>query len=528
MMNVRTLKNTLAAAALAGMAAVSGCNSGGGNTPVPGPSLGPSNGLTQQNLVAIGDSLTFGEQGNGDLGVVTTSPVSALPGNLVPPTQTNGFFALMYAQANGVTLNPAIGVWNTDAQLGSATSPLPLIGAPGLGAEFVVSTQGAGFAATHSSCDGFNQAGYGSNTWPSTRVHPSGPIADLGVPGITMHEALSMTGPLTGPPTGPNCGFVPIPNDPTSGGLQSLVNSESNLFYPVLGQFKGVVPNPTLLNDALYLKPQTTTVWLGANDLLKFIFSHGASPATDSPTQFASDLTQIITSLEHGGSKVLVANLPDILGNPGAGEIPVPQFFPDTKISADLQALGVPGAAADPIQAYVQATYTKGPGGFLTETGFFSVVQQFAATHTVTPVLDPSGPGSGAGGAYIDAAFAAQAIALNAGYNQAIAQVAAGTGATLVDVNSTFKSLAANGVTLSATCKLTFQFGGGLVSYDGLHPSNTGYALVANLFIGTAGAALGMSIPPLSNTQIGAIASGDQNNPCLVKSVNPLWPYPLP
>ncbi|HET7813691.1 MAG TPA: SGNH/GDSL hydrolase family protein [Candidatus Baltobacteraceae bacterium] len=524
-MILKQMHRTLAIAAIAALAA---CASNGSGSPVPaGPSLGANNGLVQQNFVGIGDSLTFGEQSGGNLGVVTTAPgISALPNALVQPTQTNGFFALMYAQKNNITLDPTFGVWNTDTALGQAGSPLPLIAAPGLGAEMVVSTQGAGFAATHSSCDSINQAAYGSATWPSTRANAGGPIANLGVPGITMHEAVAMTAPLTGPPSGANCGYTAIPGDPTSGNLQSLVAGESGMFYPVLGQFRGLVAQPTQLNDALYLKPQLTTVWLGANDLLKFIFSHGQSPATDSPAQFQSDLTQIVTALESHGSKVVVGNLPDILGNPSTNEPPVPQFFPQTKLSADLQALGVPAGAAGAVASYVQTHYTQGAGGFLTESGFFAVVQQVKAG-SVTPQLDPNGAGSGDGGAYLDQAFAAQAIALNAGYNQIINQIAAGTGSGLADVQTAFQQLQQTGVPLPG-CTLTLQFGGGLISFDGLHPANTGYALVANAFIGAADTKFSMAIPPLTNQQIGQIAGNDQYNPCVVKSFNPAWPYPLP
>lgn len=528
-MKLKQMHRAIAIAALAALAACSN-NSGSGLTPPSGPSLGTNNGLTAQNFVGIGDSLTFGEQSGGNLGVVTTAPgISAFPSPqaaLVQPTQTNGFWALMYAQMNGIALDPAIGAWNTDTALGQAGSPLPLIAAPGLGAEMVVSTLNAGFAATHSGCDSFNQAGYSSAAWPSTRVHANGAIADLGVPGITMHEAVSMTAPLTGPATGASCAYVAIPGDPTSGNLQSLVASESGSFYPVLGQFRGIVPQPTQLNDALYLKPHLTTVWLGANDLLKFIFSHGQSPATDSPTQFTADLTKIVSSLEQSGSKVVIGNLPDILGNPGTGEPPVPQFFPQTKLSADLQGLGVPSPAADAVASYVQAHYTQGSGGFLTETGFFAVVSQVKAG-SVTPQLDPSGAGSGDGAAYLDQSFAAQAIALNAGYNQIIDQIAAGTGSGLADIQTAFQQLQQTGLPLAPGCTLTLQFGGGLLSFDGLHPANTGYAVIANAFIGAADTTFSMSIPPLSNAQIGAIAQNDQYDPCVIKSGNPAWPYPL-
>ena len=88
-------------------------------------------------LYTSGDSLTFGEQSGGQLGDPTaTAPgISALPGAAVPPTQENGFWSLLYQQYAGK--NPA------------TTGVLPLIVKPGLGAQLVVSTLNAGFAATH-------------------------------------------------------------------------------------------------------------------------------------------------------------------------------------------------------------------------------------------------------------------------------------------------------------------------------------------------------------------------------------------
>jgi hypothetical protein len=72
------------------------------------------------------------------------------------------------------------------------------------------------------------------------------------------------------------------------------------------------------------------------------------------------------------------------------------------------------------------------------------------------------------------------------------------------------------------------RFGGGILSYDGLHPANTGYALMANTFIGAADTKYGLTIPPLSNATIGAIASNDTYNPFVIKQLNAAWPFPLP
>jgi lysophospholipase L1-like esterase len=512
-----TIKRAAAALTLIALAACSG--GGNGGTTIP-PVVPAGGGLTQQNLVGVGDSLTFGEQSEGQLGDPTaTAPgISALPGAAVPPTQENGFWALLYQQYTGKSA--------------ATTGVLPLIAKPGLGSQLVVSTLAAGFFATHLGCDAFNAQAYGATTWPLTRMAPTSPVADLGIPGATMHEAVAMNAPITGAPPGPigtNCpAYVTLPGDPSSGGLQSLIQDESKLYYPVLGQFSATLTNPTMLNAALSLKPKVVTVWLGANDLLKFIFSHANSPASDSPAQLATDLQQIITSLQAGGAQVVVGDLPDILGNPGTGEPPVPQFFPAAKISADLQKLGVPAAVAGAVQTYIIGKYT-GATGFLTESGFFGVLAELGSSSpTVTPNLDPNGPGSGDGPTYLDSAFSATVIGLNAAYNSAIDSTATATGAALAPITTNFRALAATGLTLAPGVTLTMQFGGGILSYDGLHPSNTGYAVITNVFIGALDAKYNLGIAPLSNAQIGAIAQTDTYNPFVIKAINPAWPYPLP
>jgi lysophospholipase L1-like esterase len=507
-------KNILALVALLASGALAACGGPAAAPPTSGTGVAAQP-VTGGMLVGIGDSLTAGYQSDGFLGDPTaTNTNSGYPNHAVPPGQESGWWALMYNQMTG-TAN-------------SAAAVLPLIKAPGLGSQIVIGTTAANLLyTTHSPCDAFNDQAFSASSWQNTRMNPSAGIADLGVPGITMHEAVAMSAPLTGPPSGTTCGYATLANDPTSGGLQSLVSGESGLFYPVLGGFQSALGhNLTMLNAALSLSPQLTTVWLGANDLLKFSFSAGKSPVSDTPQQMATDLTQIVTSLTKQGSKVLVADLPDVLTTP--------QFFPQAKLSADLQALGIPAAAAGAIVSYVGTTYGVTAGGYLTESGFLAIVTgcNTAPATCVTPALDPSGPGSGLGGAYLTPAFAAQVQALNTAYNNAIDTVATSSGSkvALVPIHATFTTIAASGYTVPGTPfpPFTLNFGGGLVSWDGLHPSNLGYAVLANAFIQTADTAFGMTIPQIAGAALAQIAINDPYDSYAIKTVNPAFPFPLP
>ncbi|HWP34817.1 MAG TPA: hypothetical protein VNM66_04395, partial [Thermodesulfobacteriota bacterium] len=55
-------------------------------------------------------------------------------------------------------------------------------------------------------------------------------------------------------------------------------------------------------------------------------------------------------------------------------------------------------------------------------------------------------------------------------------------GAALVDVHALVESAAGEGLAVGDR-RLTVAFLGGLFSLDGIHPTDTGYAVVANLFI---------------------------------------------
>ena len=90
-----------------------------------------------------------------------------------------------------------------------------------------------------------------------------------------------------------------------------------------------------------------------------------------------------------------------------------------------------------------------------------------------------------------------------------IAAQAQAAGATLVDINALFKQVATSGMTINGYTG-TASFLGGFFSLDGIHPTNTGYAVVANKFIDTMNTAISTKIPDVA---LGPIAAAD-----------PLWP----
>jgi hypothetical protein len=106
-----------------------------------------------------------------------------------------------------------------------------------------------------------------------------------------------------------------------------------------------------------------------------------------------------------------------------------------------------------------------------------------------------------------DVLTAAERVAVQSlisSYNQIIQQDVSAAGGTLVDLHSYFATLA-SGLTIDGQ-NATTAFLGGLFGLDGIHPTNTGYALLANQFIAAANAAITLSIAPVD---VDAVAKAD-------------------
>ena len=493
------------AAALAAVALAS-CNGGGGSSAFNGgpPSGHPGAVAPAQKLsiAGVGDSLTAGVQSSGlmgaDLPVLGVDPQLGQIGP-VQRTQEHGFFALLWEQANSVDIT---------TMSDPTKSPLPLLIPPGVGGLLAPTATHIFPAPVTNVCDAKQIPANQFSTALSLRENPQLNPWDVGIPGQTVHEALFMNGALG------DC-TVSGANAPAQFvQLNAVINGESQNFWPILAGFgQGV----TQVQAAVSLHAQLATVWLGSNDLLKVAFSHLQSPVT-SPQSMHDDTVSIIRQLQGAGSKVAVANLVDVMG--AATFIPQPAYQPTLQayIAGLLEA--PPNNVPAPVAIGIATTYSTayaaqetaqtgmGPNGYFTINALFKTLQTAAAqipAHALpqAPALTISD--------FIDDTTATTVKGLNTSYNAAIAQAASDTGAALVDVHALFAQIAAAGgapINPPKCCSLVYR--GGLTSLDGLHPSNTGYALIANVFIQTIDAAYGMSIPQVN---VGAVYATDPYAP---------------
>lgn len=484
------------AAALAVSVLLAACSGGGGggvNVVPPVGVPGSTAPVQKLSIAGVGDSLTAGVQSSGlmgaDLPILGFDPQLGQIGP-VQQTQEHGFFALLWEQANSVGIatmsNPA-------------TSPLPLIKPPGIGGLLAPTSTKIFPAPVTNTCSAAQLPANQFSTALSLRLNPSLNPYDVGIPGQTVHEALFMVGAVG------DCSVSPATDPASFVQLNSLVNGESQNFWPILAGFgQGV----SQVGAAASLHAQVATVWLGSNDLLKVAFSGGVAPVT-SPQSMHDDTVAIIKQLQGAGSKVAVANLVDVMG--AATFIPQPAYQSElqTFMTKLLIAKGVPPAQAQAAALLYSTAYAAqetaqtglGPNGYFTINALLKTLQTAAAqipAHAlpVAPTLTS--------GDFIADAVANTVKALNASYNVAIGQAATDTGAALVDIHKLFTQIAANGgapINNSPPC-CTLVYLGGLNSLDGLHPSNTGYALIANAFIDTLNAAYNLGIPDVNVTSV--------------------------
>jgi len=279
---------------------------------------------------------------------------------------------------------------------------------------------------------------------------------DLAVPGAYVNDVLN-TLPLLSPAT-----------------AQQQIN-QLVLGYPGFGYGKAL----SQAEQAVAANPTTIFLWIGNNDALVADLTGMPSSMTtvaNFTTQYQA-LIQYLTA--NTNAHLVIANIPNVTL--------VPYLTPAATLLAEYSsATGYPTAT-------LSGLFGIYPGDFVTPEGMTEITAILTGTEKTT--LTDAG--------VLTAAEAATVQAQVVAFNQVIAGEASAVGATLVDINALFTATAANGVTVNGYTGTT-SFLGGVFSLDGIHPTNTGYAVIANTFITTMNTAFKSSIPTVNLTPIAA------------------------
>ncbi len=243
----------------------------------------------------------------------------------------------------------------------------------------------------------------------------------------------------------------------------------------VLG-FPGLLAAPpialTQVQWAQALHPTTIFLWIGSNDILGAASVADPSAAT-SLSSFASNYNKLLNQLSATGATIVVANIPDVTV--------VPFFTPAATIAEEA---GHPLFVIGPILGI-------GPGDYVLPDG----------VALVPGILTGSIKGPLPSSDVLRARQVFETRAIIDGYNLIIAIETFEHGAVVVDIHTLTDQIRAQGVEANGH-HLTNAFLGGLFSLDGVHPTDTGYAVIANKFITTLNQTRGTSIPLVNVNQV--------------------------
>ena len=353
----------------------------------------------------------------------------------------------LYTTTNG---GQTFGFAAVVAQQAGVALTLPTISYPGIPPALTLSAGGI-----------VRQAGLGSRTNPAQAT-------DLSVPGFTVGNALAY-----GFPGNPTVNTIDALSDTILGTPQDRfvcgpIPTSLISWLPLPSSVSSLIPpgSPYIVSEAacaVALQPSTILVSIGSNDVLQAL-TLGAPPTT--PAVFQTSYHLLMETLALTQANIVVANVPDVTA------------LPFVVNSAAFQKLcGVPLPAGVP---YVVPNIAAPTFNICTENIPVTQAQITAIQGLV---------------AEYDSIIASEVSSLKI----------RGGSATIVDLNALLKSLSTNGYNLPGI-HLTTAFLGGLFSLDGIHPTNTGYAIMANAFITAINEALKTKIP-LAN--ILSVASKD-------------------
>jgi lysophospholipase L1-like esterase len=228
----------------------------------------------------------------------------------------------------------------------------------------------------------------------------------------------------------------------------------------------------TQVAQAVSLRPTFVTLWIGNNDVLgAAIRGTAVDGVTLTPAAtFRTVYGQIVAALRGTGATVIAANLPDVTTIPFVTTIR-PYVTNPTTGEPLLTAAG----ARIPL---------LGPRGPLTEDTFVTLAASVllargdgipaAAGGRGTPLPDE---------VLLDPAEVAVIRTRVNDNNQAIREICQSAGVAVLDVNGLLREIATTGRNVGGVVLTSAFLSGGVFSYDGVHPTDLGYALVANEWI---------------------------------------------
>ncbi|MEM9292617.1 MAG: SGNH/GDSL hydrolase family protein [Acidobacteriota bacterium] len=242
----------------------------------------------------------------------------------------------------------------------------------------------------------------------------------------------------------------------------------------------------TQLQQAAFQQPTFSTVWIGNNDVLGAATSGLVIEGlTITPVDvFDQKYRTIIGTLAAVGSSIVVATVPDVAAIPFVSTVPPILVDPATSEPVVVNGSFVPLLGPDGPLSLGDSVLLTGNG--LLAQGF-GVPTAFGGNGLPLP----------------------NEVVLSAGekqiirdrtnvFNDIIRGVAGEAGASVVETAALFDRTANEGIDIAGINFNADFLTGGVVSYDGVHPTPFGYAYIANEFINVINRDFGANIPEVN------------------------------
>jgi lysophospholipase L1-like esterase len=250
------------------------------------------------------------------------------------------------------------------------------------------------------------------------------------------------------------------------------VDGHDVLKFMVLGvpPREGSVSQVTRAQD---LRPTFVLVWLGNNDVLDMATQTNPDAVSIDPSQFGTRFRRLLNALADTNADMAVANLPDVTGIAALRHA-------GTEVTTCRQTDGTsrPVAADDLLS-----------------------IDMPRSELPVPPCTDVLGP-------IERARIRATITSLNAEIATAVADVEQQRGVMIaqVDTFGLFDQLRSDGFDTdgNGTADLSTGYLGGIFSLDGIHPTRTGNALIANAFIDAIDQRFGETLPRVDIARVAA------------------------
>ena len=278
-----------------------------------------------------------------------------------------------------------------------------------------------------------------------SRIDPSVVSPNLSVAGHTLGD------------------LVRLPADAV---FPSQIDSETDLMlFPKLG---------SQLQIAEFLRPLVALCWIGNNDVLNTVISFDQLDASQltSEAQFAADFKELVQRMNAAGITTMYGTIPDV---------------------ASIAYLMGP----EDLTFFTGSDQGLAAGEFTT---WIAMVLIRLGIEDSSLFDDPNW--------LLDAGEIATIRQCTDTFNNIIRTEAAAVGMPVLDTNQLFADIIASPPTFAGVT-LQRRFNGGLFSLDGVHASNTGYALVAREALNQFNLAFDLGLPPITDAQINAIAVAD-------------------